>query len=154
MRPLLSAKAAFHPAVGVIVLVTAAICGVALAAAVVRGGSPGEVAGTAVIIVASLGFVALLLPTRYEITDQALVIVFRLGRWRLPWETIDLVRPASWWRSYGGWAVRFSTDPRRALEVRRRNPHWLRRLTFVISPESPDDFAAAANAAIARSREV
>lgn len=129
------------------------IVGVLLAAVMVLAGEPVGPALLAGGLIAAVGLVvALIVPRRFEVYDNRLVIVFGLWRWNIPMESIDFVREAELWKSYAFWGFRFSTKPAEAVELRRIRPSLLRRPSLIISPDDRGIFLAEMNTALARYR--
>jgi hypothetical protein len=95
-----------------------------------------------------------ILPRRFEIYDDRLVMAFPLWRYDIALDTIALARPASWWQSYGYAGVRFATAPSKAVELRRRGRTFLSRPNMVISPADRELFLAELNAALGRYRRL
>lgn len=108
----------------------------------------------AFVSLASIGLVALLIwaivPRTYEVYDDRLVLVFALWRWNIGMDSIELAQPASWWKSYGYWGVRFATAPGKAVELRRRGGSSFSRPNLIISPEDREFFLAELNTSLAR----
>ncbi len=108
----------------------------------------------AFISLASVGLVALMIwaivPRKYEVYDDRLVLVFALWRWNISIDSIEQARPASWWKSYGYFGVRFATAPGKAVELRRRGGSSLSRPNLIISPEDREFFLTELNTVLAR----
>jgi hypothetical protein len=91
----------------------------------------------------------LLLPRRFEIWRDRLVIVFPvLMRWDLHFETIESVEVAQWWHAYAFMGVRLASSPGKSVDIMRHEPNVLRRPDVVISPEDRDKFIERSNEAI------
>jgi hypothetical protein len=95
---------------------------------------------TMAILVDSVAVVWLILPKRYEIWPDSVRLVFPLWGWDVRFETIESLRPSSWWEAYGFMGVRFATHPAQAIVVLRRNMNILTRPHLVISPADRDIF--------------
>ena len=84
-----------------------------------------------------------ILPRRFEVWHDRLVIVFPvLLRWSLSFETIETVEIARWWHAYAFMGVRFASNPRRSVDVIRRQANLITRPNVVISPEDREEFIA------------
>src|SRR5687768_16471177 len=55
-----------------------------------------------------------ILPRRFEIYYDRLVIVFGFGRWNIGFDSIEIVREAKPWQAYAYWGMRFATSPKQA----------------------------------------
>ena len=100
----------------------------------------GALLFTIATLVVSLAFVWLILPKRYEIWPGRLRLVFPLGGWDVRFDTVDSVRPSTWWEAYAFMGVRFATNPAQAIVVLRRKMNLLTRPHIVISPADRDAF--------------
>jgi hypothetical protein len=107
------------------------------------------------VLIAAVGlFVWAILPRRLEVWSDSIRIVFVANRaWTIPFETIAAVRPAKTWMAFAYFGVRFATAPSQAVEVARLNQSLFRRPGVIISPESREQFVAAANRALEAWRE-
>jgi hypothetical protein len=95
----------------------------------------------------------LVLPRRFEIWRDRLVIVFPLvARWNLHFDTIESVEVGQWWHAYAFMGVRLASSPSKSVDVIRREANVLRRPNIVISPEGRDKFIERCNEAIERHR--
>jgi len=110
----------------------------------------------AMIVALSIGgtavFIWLILPSRYEIYDDRLVIAFKLWRWNIGLDSIELVREADSWQSYAYIGIRFSTKPSEAIELRRVGSNLFRRPNLIISPDDRSIFLPELNTVLARYR--
>ena len=89
----------------------------------------------------TFGLLFVLVPRRYEIWRDRLVLVFLWRRWNVPFETMQGANPARTLNAYGYLkGVRFATAPSRSVEVRRRRGSLWRRPNLIISPEDRDEF--------------
>jgi hypothetical protein len=116
---------------GALSLLAIAVCIVALLAG--TDDAKGAIF-TAAVLALSCAFVALILPSRYELSASRLDLVFRLWRWSLDLETVEWAAPARWWQAYGYYGFRFATNPNQAIVIKRRQPSLFRRPNLVISP--------------------
>jgi len=153
MQPVYVLKAAglklLNLVVGVAILVEAAILG-----GLMVSGVPAPVAVLFLVGFLPLALVWLLLPRRFEIWRDRLVIVFPvLVRWNLPFDTIESVEVARWWHPYAFMGVRVASSPGKSVDIMRREPNMLRRPNIVISPENRDGFMERFNEAIDRHRQ-
>ncbi len=99
-------------------------------------------------------FIWAILPNRFEVYDDRLVVVFGFWRWNIGLGSIEVAREAGALQSYAYWGVRFSTAPRQAVEVRRVGSNMLTRPNMIISPEDRGIFLAELNAALTRHRRL
>lgn len=89
---------------------------------------------TVVSGLATVAFIWVILPQRYEIWPDRLRIVFLRWRWDLSFDTIDSAQPGKGWEAYAYAGVRFATSPGQSIVVRRRGSNLFTRPQVVISP--------------------
>jgi hypothetical protein len=93
----------------------------------------------------------LVIPRRFELHEDALVLAFPLFHWRIPLETIEVARPAQGWMPYAYWGMRFATAPGQAVEIRRVRPS-LTRSNLIVSPVDRSEFLRRLSEALERYR--
>ena len=124
-----------------------------IVAAILDGSAPfwgvALVGGSVFLTIAGIWAI---IPRRYEVYDDRLVIVFSVWRWNIGMDSIDVVREAQTWQSYAYMGFRFSTTPAQAVELRRIRTGMLRRPNIIISPEDRTVFLAEVNTALSRYR--
>jgi hypothetical protein len=109
---------------------------------------------TAFSLVLTAVFVWAILPRRYEVYDDRLVLVFGLWRWNIGMDSIEVAREAKPMQPYGYNGVRFATKPSQAIELRRLNSNLFTRPNMIISPEDRSLFLVELNTALARYRRL
>lgn len=136
----------------VLLLVTEVII---IAALIIDGSAPfwGAVLMGGIVFLTTV-FVWAIIPRRYEVYDDRLVIAFTMWRWNIGLDSIELVREAEPWQSYGYWGMRFSTKPSQAIELRRIRPRMPFRPNLIISPDDRTIFLAEMNAALSRHKRL
>ncbi len=105
---------------------------------------------TLISMLVLLVFIWNILPARYEIFSDRLVLVFPFYRWNIALADISSERPVKWWESYAYWGFRFVTNPSKAVAILRRQPGLFGK-GWVISPEDKEGFVAALDSALKRS---
>jgi hypothetical protein len=93
-----------------------------------------------VVSAATLTLVFLLIPRRYEVWPNRLVLVFLWRRWQIPFESLEEARPANPLFGYGYLGLRFATAPSQSVEVRRVRSNLFRRPNLIISPGGREEF--------------
>jgi hypothetical protein len=150
-EPLFIAPSSGLGLVGLILLAEAVITGVIVLAFALSGEDPVEaVVVIAVTFAVITALIYLILPRRFELHSDRLDMVFPIGRWRIPLNTIASVEPARWWQPYAAWGFRFATNPSHAIYITRRDASLFRRPNIVISPDGRDAFLAAMREAMAQ----
>jgi hypothetical protein len=152
MQPVYDMKAAGLKLLSVVLGVAILVEGVILVGLLVAG-VPAPIAVLFLIGLLPCALIWLLLPRRFEIWRDRLVIVFPvLVRWNLHFDTIESVEAAKWWHPYAFMGVRVASSPGKSVDIMRREPNLLRRPNIVISPDDRDRFIARFNEAIERHR--
>ena len=95
---------------------------------------------TGVTLIGTAALIWLILPRRYEVWRDRLELVFPAWRWRIAFESIEVVREARPFEAYAFLGVRFATAPSQTVTVLRHNANMLRRPNLVISPEDRETF--------------
>ena len=95
---------------------------------------------TLVSLLATLAFVSLILPRRYEVWPDRLRIVFPAWSWNIEYAGIESVRPGRWYEAYGFWGMRFATAPSQTVTILRHNANMFTHPNLVISPEDREEF--------------
>jgi hypothetical protein len=126
---------------------------VAVVVALLVVGVPGWVSLLFFVSFLPAALIWLLLPRRFEIWDDRLVIVFPvLARWSLPFETIEAVETARWWHAYAFMGVRFASSPGQSVDIIRRRPNLITRPNIVISPHDRAEFIVLVKQALEQHR--
>lgn len=99
-------------------------------AALVTGGS----------LLATVALIWFILPVRYEVWPDRLRLVFPVGGWNIPFDTIQTVRHGLWYEAYGFIGIRFATAPSSTVTILRNRPSLFKRPNLVISPLDRDEF--------------
>jgi hypothetical protein len=104
-----------------------------------------------VISLATIVFIWIILPRRYEVWPDRLRIVFPLTlHWDLGFDTIASPRVARSYEPYAYNGLRFATAPGQAITLERRGQRLLGRPGIVISPVDREAFLKQLEQAIAR----
>jgi hypothetical protein len=120
-------------------------------AALLLAGVPAGISLLFFVAFLPAGLIWLLLPRRFEVWPDRLVIVFPLRvRWSLPFETIAEVKPAKWWHAYAFMGVRFASNPALSVDIMRVAPSVWKRPNIVVSPDQRAEFIEPVNAALTR----
>jgi hypothetical protein len=126
---------------------------VAVVVALLVVGVPGWVSLLFFVSFLPAALIWLILPRRFEIWDDRLVIVFPvLARWSLPFETIEAVEEARWWHAYAFMGVRFASSPGQSVDIIRRRPNLITRPNIVISPHDRAEFIVLVKQALEQHR--
>ena len=136
---------------GIVVIATVAVVAVLTVATEASFWATG-LTGLCIILTALL--IWAILPRRYELYDDRLVMVFGFWRWNIGLDSLELAQPATSLQSYSYWGMRFSTKPSQAVEIRRLNSNIFTRPNLIVSPDDRATFLAELNTALARYRRL